>query len=101
MDCHTHFNSSGHSKRSLALNEPTENVFFLIQTFTLPPSMHPKLTEHEIYTCCMHNNPLPIKRHVELDNNSMTSSRELGVLHTKPSTFDKPFGCMLENIVKI
>jgi hypothetical protein len=41
---------------------------FFIQTFTLPPRMHQKLTKHEIF--CKQNNQLPTKSHVELQDNS-------------------------------
>ena len=50
-------------------NEASYGMSF-IQTSTLTPSMHPKLTEHG--KLCMRNNQLPTKTLVELmDNSSM------------------------------
>ena len=40
-----------------------------VQTSTLTPSMHPKLTEHG--KLCMRNNQLPTKTLVELKDNSI------------------------------
>ena len=42
-----------------------------IQTSTLPPSMHHKLAEHG--RCCMLNNQLPTKIHVEFEDNANVS----------------------------
>jgi hypothetical protein len=41
---------------------------FFVQTSTLPPRMHHKLTKHGRF--CKQNNQLPIKTHVELKDNS-------------------------------
>lgn len=45
-------------------------MLFFIQTSRLPPSMHCNLVEHG--RCCMQNNKLLIKIHVELENSFMT-----------------------------
>ena len=45
-------------------------MFVFIQTFTLPPSVHRKLTEHR--RCWMDNNKLSTKSHVELEDNPIT-----------------------------
>jgi hypothetical protein len=42
---------------------------FFIQTSTLPPCMHHKLTKHGRF--CKQNNQLPTKTHVELNDNSI------------------------------
>ena len=42
---------------------------FYVQTSTLPPRMHQKLTKHERF--CKQNNQLPTKTHVELKDNSI------------------------------
>jgi hypothetical protein len=55
---------------------------FFVQTSTLPPRMHQKLTKHGRF--CKQNNQLPTKTHVELKNNSIVppttreSGREMG-----------------------
>ena len=41
---------------------------FFVQTSTWPPNMHLKLTKHGRF--CKHNNQLPTKSHVELEDNS-------------------------------
>ena len=41
---------------------------FFVQTSTLPSSMHQKLAKHGM--CCMQNNQLPTKTHVEVEHNS-------------------------------
>jgi hypothetical protein len=41
---------------------------FFVQTSTLPPWMHHKLTKHGRF--CKQNNQLPTKTHVELKDNS-------------------------------
>jgi hypothetical protein len=41
---------------------------FFVQTSTLPPRMHQKLTKHGRF--CKQNNQLPIKSHVEIKDNS-------------------------------
>ena len=41
----------------------------LRHTFTLPHRVHHELTEHE--RCCMQNNQLPTKGHVELEDDSV------------------------------
>ena len=41
---------------------------FYLQTSTLPPRMHHKLTKHERF--CKQNNQLPTKSNVELKDNS-------------------------------
>jgi hypothetical protein len=40
-----------------------------VQTFTLPPRTHQKLTKHGRF--CKQNNQLPTKSHVELNDNSI------------------------------
>jgi hypothetical protein len=40
---------------------------FYVQTSTLPPRMHHKLTKHGRF--CKQNNQLPTKTHVELKDN--------------------------------
>jgi hypothetical protein len=42
---------------------------FFVQTCTLPPRMHQKLTKHEKF--CKQNNQLSTKSHVELKDNSI------------------------------
>jgi hypothetical protein len=42
---------------------------FYVQTPTLPPRMHQKLTKHGRF--CKQNNQPPTKSHVELKNNSI------------------------------
>jgi hypothetical protein len=42
---------------------------FFVQTSTLPPRMHHKLTKHGRF--CKQNNQLPTKTHVELKDNSI------------------------------
>jgi hypothetical protein len=42
---------------------------FIVQTFTLPPSMHQKLTEHG--RSCMQNNQLLTKSHAESEIHSI------------------------------
>ena len=55
---------------------PSMNRYrMFVQTFTLPSSMHQKLTKHGRY--CMQNNQLPIQSHVEIEDNS--SKRELTI----------------------
>ena len=39
---------------------------FFVQTSSLPPNMHQKLTEHG--GCFMQNNQLPTRSHVELED---------------------------------
>jgi hypothetical protein len=46
---------------------------FYLQTSTLPPRMHHKLTKHGRF--CKQNNHLPTKTHVELKDNSIMSLR--------------------------
>ena len=43
-------------------------IMFFVQTSTLPPRMHHKLTKHGRF--CKQNNQLPTKTHVELKDNS-------------------------------
>jgi hypothetical protein len=43
---------------------------FFVQTSTLPPHMHQKLTKHGRF--CKQNNQLPTKSHDELEDNSNT-----------------------------
>ena len=42
---------------------------FFVQTSTLPPRMHQKLTKHEKF--CKQNNQLLTKNHDELEDNSI------------------------------
>jgi hypothetical protein len=42
---------------------------FFVQTSTLPPSMHHKLTKHGSFS--KQNNQFPTKTHVELKDNSI------------------------------
>jgi hypothetical protein len=44
---------------------------FYVQTSTLPPRMHQKLTKHGKF--CKQNNQLPTKTHVELKDNSISN----------------------------
>jgi hypothetical protein len=44
---------------------------FFVQTSTLPPRMHPKLTKHGKF--CKQNNQLPIKSHDEVKNYSIVT----------------------------
>jgi hypothetical protein len=44
---------------------------FFVQTSTLPPRMHHKLTKHGRF--CKQNNQLPTKSHVEFKDNSIIS----------------------------
>jgi hypothetical protein len=64
MECQTHFGMPRGAKMSLALHEP-----IYLQTSTLPPRMHHKLTKHGRF--CKENNQLPTKTHVELKDNSI------------------------------
>ena len=41
---------------------------FFVQTSTLPPSMHQKISEHGKY--CLQNNQLSTQRHIKLEDNS-------------------------------
>jgi hypothetical protein len=51
---------------------------FYVQTSTLPPRMHHKLTKHGRF--CKQNNQLPTKTHVELKDNSIVQN-EIAHLH--------------------
>ena len=51
---------------------------FYLQTSTLPPRMHHKLTKHGRF--CMQNNQLPTKTHVESKDNSILSKKILSSL---------------------
>jgi hypothetical protein len=62
----THINTFWHTNMSLNHNEPREND--LVQTSTLPPSMHQKLTEGG--RCWVQNNPPLTKFLFELIDNS-------------------------------
>jgi hypothetical protein len=46
---------------------------FFVQTSTLPPHMHQKLTKHRKF--CKQNNQLPTKTHVELKDNMLAISQ--------------------------
>ena len=52
---------------NLTIDGPIENV--LCQTSQVPPSMHRKV-------CCMQNNRLLTKSHVQLEDNSNTKAIE-------------------------
>ena len=62
----THFSTSWHFKMSLTLNQWR---MFFVQSSTLPPSMHCKLTEHG--RCCMQNNHNPTKGLTEIKEYSI------------------------------
>jgi hypothetical protein len=47
---------------------------FFVQTSTIPPCMHQKLTKHGRF--CKQNNQLPTKSHVELKDNSIVHNLE-------------------------
>ena len=55
-------------KRGLTLNELIYRTFFVQTSTWLPPSSHRTVTEHG--RCCMQNNQLPTKIHVELLGNT-------------------------------
>jgi hypothetical protein len=57
---------------------------FYLQTSTLPPRMHHKLTKHGRF--CKQNNQLPTKTHVELKDNS-NGLKFLQVVFTSDSSF--------------
>jgi hypothetical protein len=60
----THISTSWDAKMSLTLID--RNKAFFNQTSTLPPNMHQELTKYG--RCCMQNNQLPTKSHVELED---------------------------------
>jgi hypothetical protein len=49
---------------------------FFVQTSTLPPRMHQKLTKHGRF--CKQNNQLPTKSHVELKVKILSKKRDIG-----------------------
>jgi hypothetical protein len=60
---------------------------FFIQTSTLPPGMHQKLTKHGRF--CRQNNQLPTKTHVELKDNSIKLQMILCPVHEFMKHCDK------------
>ena len=66
-----HFSSLWYAKICLTLNEPVWDVFcsFFVQTSTLAPSMHWKLTEHG--KGCTQNYQPPLKSLFELKDDSI------------------------------
>jgi hypothetical protein len=68
MEGQAHFGMPRGAKMSLALHEPYR--MFYVQTSTLPPRMHQKLTKHGRF--CKQNNQLPTKTHVELKDDSIS-----------------------------